>query len=92
MENTSDPQPFEQLPLARAEMPVALSGQYRVYSDAKNFKLVEALSAVAALGASGLSQAFKIEREALHKNTLIKPSFGQPPVPPVAEAAAIPAN
>lgn len=77
---------FEQLPLARAEMPVSLAGQYRVYSDHKTFKLVQAISAVGALEASGFLQAFKIEREDLYKHTLIKPNFAN--AAPAADSTA----
>ncbi len=66
---------FEQLPLARAEMPILVAGNYRVYSDARQFTRVQADSAVHALEASGLMSAVKIEREALHKNTLIPPHY-----------------
>jgi hypothetical protein len=93
METTST-EPFEQLPLARTELPMALEGQYRVYSDHKNFKLVQAISAVNALEASGLEQAFKIERESLSKSTLIKPNFSSDAVVPAevpVEATAAPA-
>ena len=78
---------FEQLPLARAELPDVLSGQYRVYSDHTNFKLVQAISAINALEMSGLSQAFKIVREALHKTTLIVPKKKEAgaDTPPAAE-------
>jgi hypothetical protein len=69
--------PFEQLPLARTSIPAALIGLYRIYTDNKNFKLVQADSAVTALETSGLLEAFKIEREAIHKNTLIAPNFAQ---------------
>lgn len=66
---------FEQLPLARAEMPAALSGQYRVYIDATNYKHVEACSAVEAIILSGLANVVKIERESLHKSRLIMPKY-----------------
>jgi hypothetical protein len=80
---------FEQLPLARANMPVSLVGQYRIYTDHKNFTMVEAESAVGALEASGLQKAFKIEREALHKVSLIAPKFNVAIA--AAEATAAPA-
>lgn len=85
MENTAA-ENFEQLPLAKAEIPVALEGQYRVYTDHKNFKLVQAISAVNAMEVSGLSQVFKIEREALYKNTLIKPNMAAAPATDAAAA------
>ncbi len=83
---TTTETPFEQLPLARTSAPASLVGQYRIYTDNKNFKLVQADSAVNALELSGLLQAFKIEREALHKNTLLTPNFTQE-APPVEGAA-----
>lgn len=80
---------FEQLPLARAEFPSMPAGQYRVYSDQKNFKLVQAISAVGALEASGWPKAFKIEREDMHKNALLTPNFGtQEPKEPLADSPA----
>ena len=78
--------PFEQLPLARTSIPAALIGLYRIYTDNKNFKLVQADSAVNALELSGLLQAFKIEREALHKNTLLTPNFASAAAPTVEGA------
>lgn len=80
---TSEATSFEQLPLARTTMQMSLAGQYRIYTDHKNFKLVQADSAVNALEQSGIARAFKIERETLYKNTLIAPNF------PQAEAPAI---
>ncbi|MDX2073243.1 MAG: hypothetical protein SFX19_02630 [Alphaproteobacteria bacterium] len=77
---------FEQLPLARTAAPASLVGQYRVYSDHKNFKRVEAESAVGALEMSGLESAVKIEREATYKHALIAPNFTQA-APPVEGAA-----
>lgn len=68
---------FEQLPLARTAGPGDLAGQYRVYSDYKNFKRVQADSAVNALEQSGMTAVFKIEREALHKINLLTPNFPQ---------------
>ena len=77
METTIPNGNFEQLPLARADVRLSLVGQYRIYTDGKNFKLVEADSAVHALEQSGLDKAFKIEREAWHKTALITPNFPQ---------------
>jgi len=87
MDNAT-PDNFEQLPLARTEMPAALAGQYRVYTDSKNFTRVEADSAVRALEASGYAKAFKIERETLHKISLLLPNFGAAAAP----AAELPAT
>lgn len=67
---------FEELPLARTASRPVLAGQYRIYSDEKNFTLVAASSAADALRASGVMQVYKIERESLTKCTLIKPDFG----------------
>lgn len=66
---------FEQLPLAKAPMPAMLAGQYRVYTDYKNFTRIEAESAVHALEMSGLQKAFKIERETMNKISLILPKL-----------------
>ncbi len=73
----SIPENFEQLPLARTGIALAQACQYRIYTDAKNFTRVEADSAVSALELSGLSNVIKIERESLHKNTLITPNLRQ---------------
>lgn len=78
---------FEQLPLARADFPTLPIGQYRVYTDQKNFKLVQAISAVEALETSGFTQAFKIEREAMHKTALLAPNFHAPSEVPAAPPA-----
>ena len=72
---TVAPEHFEQLPLARADMPAGTAGQYRVYSDSKNYKRIEAASAVSALELSGMANAFKIERESMYKASLILPNF-----------------
>ena len=80
---------FEQLPLAKSTIVVASAGHYRVYSDKKSFKLVEADSAVHALEASGLIQAFKIERQSLHGERLILPNFGAASVGGAAEQPTI---
>lgn len=69
---------FEELPLARANVQLSLVSQYRIYSDHKNFKLVQADSAVTALEQSGMKTVYKIEREALHKNTLLTPNYATP--------------
>lgn len=78
---------FEQLPLARAPMPPSLAGQYRIYTDYKNFTRIEAESAVHALEMSGLQKAFKIERESISKVSLILPKLASA-VGEVAAAAA----
>ena len=82
---------FEQLPLARADMPASTSGQYRVYSDAKNFKRVEAASAVEAMELAGMTSVYKIERESIYKASLIMPNFTAA-VAAVAAAVAGPAG
>lgn len=54
--------PFEDLQIKRKSLPDVLVG-YRVYRDAKNFIIVQAPTAAAALTQSGIANAFKIERE-----------------------------
>ncbi len=53
---------FEELLIPRRDMHDVGVSRYRVYSDYKNYKLVEASSALAALAASGITRAYKIER------------------------------
>lgn len=53
--------PFEPIKLPK-KATAAGKSTYRVYSDASNFKLVEAENAAAALKASGMAEARRIER------------------------------
>lgn len=57
---TAMKRPFEPIKLPRKNPSAKES--YRVYSDAANFKLVEAANAAEALKASGLTEARRIER------------------------------
>lgn len=55
-------QPFEELIIPRRDMFDVTGSYYRVYSDSKNYTLVEATSALDALRNNGISKAYKIER------------------------------
>ncbi|MDE3059743.1 MAG: hypothetical protein KGJ06_01880 [Pseudomonadota bacterium] len=88
---------FEQLPIPRRELAVS-GNRYRVYKDAKDFMLVEALNALEAFKSSGLPQAYRIERDGIYlQNVLdlktLAPLAAAPAdaAVPVAEAAAAPA-
>jgi hypothetical protein len=62
--------PFEPLIFPRKETSVT-AGRYRVYSDPKNFVLVEAKSALEAFESSANPKAYKIVREDLLSSNLI---------------------
>jgi|GEM_PF-1844079 len=55
-------QVFEELYIPRKQLHDAVTLRYRVYNDARNYKLVEAGSALEALTRSGITKAYKIER------------------------------
>ncbi len=61
MENNNT-EPFEELLIPRGELRNISSTSYRVYTDRKNYKLVEAACALEALTTSGVGAAYKIER------------------------------
>lgn len=56
---------IEPLPMPRHDVPLANAGNYRVYSDDRNFKLVHAASALEALKLSGLDSARKVLRDSI---------------------------
>ncbi len=59
---TNNTEPFEELFIPRRETQGDSATRYRVYTDAKNYKLVEAVSALDAITNSGVARAYKIER------------------------------
>ena len=85
--------PFQPINLPRRN-PSASKESYRVYSDAVNFKLVEAENAAAALKASGLTDARRIERYAPTLQTVLDSQIfsevAATPPPAAAAAAAAP--
>lgn len=89
---------FEKLPLPRKVQAQSSSGKYRVYSDATNFKQVDAASALEALQASGLKEAYRIERDSINNKVTIetlaeeKPAEAAKPAQTAAPAASAPAE
>lgn len=81
MEAESAAVSFEQLPLARPDMPPMPVGMYRVYKDKKIFSIVQAASALEALENSGFGHAIKIEREDMMSNNLLNPKFWESDAP-----------
>ncbi len=55
-------EPFEELIIPRRELQASAAMIYRVYSDYKNFELVEAASALEALSSSKNRNVYKIQR------------------------------
>jgi hypothetical protein len=55
-------EPFEELIIPRRDMQISTTTIYRVYSDHKNFQLVEAGSALEALSLMGNKNVYKIKR------------------------------
>ena len=62
---------FEGLSLPRKELPVASKSRYRVYKNSKDFVLIEAENAKAALHTSGLKDATRIERENIYLTNIL---------------------
>lgn len=99
----SSAQTFETLPLARREIPQPKDKHfYRIYKDAVEFTIVEAITALEALKVSGLSNVYKVLRETLDSHNVLTPDAsakmllggGETPPPAVAatETAAAPAT
>lgn len=65
------PEMFQSLSLPHKDLPEAAGSRYRVYSDAKNFVVVEADNAQDALAASGLAKAHRILRESLFRDNVL---------------------
>lgn len=80
--------------MPRKDIPQPASGSYRVYSNAKEFVVVNASSALEALQASGVQSAYKIERESIDYVHVLSPSAwsnsasAQVPVPNSVAAEA----
>lgn len=62
---------FQSLPLPRKDVPQTVC-KYRVYSNAQEFIVVDAATAIGALDASGYANAYKIVREDPMAYTLIE--------------------
>lgn len=87
------PDMFRNLTLPRKEASSFSSSRYRVYKTAKEFVVVEAENAKAALAASGLTQARRIERENIYLNNVLtlSPAAPQMDKPEKTQAAEAPA-
>ncbi len=60
MKNTTEP--FEELLIPRKDLHISAGMIYRVYSDKKNFELIEAVSALDAMAQSKIQNVYKVER------------------------------
>jgi hypothetical protein len=56
---------FEPIDFPRMELPHLIASRYRIYSDANNYTLVEAESALQAMESSGVTNIFRIQRESI---------------------------
>lgn len=83
-ENT---EPFEELFIPRKELQSSSAMLYRVYSDYKNFELVEAASALDALAISKKRNVYKIQRHdplgynVIHLNQVMQQMFPESDIP-----------
>mgnify|MGYP003392965386 CR=1 FL=1 len=72
-------EPFEELIIPRREMQISTATIYRIYSDYKNFQLVEAGSALEAIAMMGNKNVYKIKRHdplgdnVIHLNQAVRP-------------------
>ena len=62
MEPMEHNKPFEQLRIPRKDLQLTIT-RYRVYSDAREFVTVEARTALEAIEASGIKNAYKIMKD-----------------------------
>ena len=69
MKNTTES--FEELIIPRKDLHISDAMIYRVYSDKKNFELVEAVSALDAMSQSKIKNIYKIERHDPMANNVI---------------------
>lgn len=81
---------FESLKLPHRDVPPSSQVKYRVYSDAKNFVTVEAENAKTALNKSGITEAFRIERDTIMLKTILHQLPVAVPPPQAAPVAATP--
>lgn len=71
-------EPFEELIIPRKELHDSSAVVYRVYSNSRNFELVEAVSALDALAQSKIKNVYKVKRHdplgdnVIHLNQVIK--------------------
>lgn len=83
---------FESLSLPHKEVPHLVGTRYRVYSDSKNYTLVEAGSALEAIQASGMKNVHKVLRDTIMLNTLLDVATvtgsATPPMPQVSKSMA----
>ncbi|MEK6745992.1 MAG: hypothetical protein AABY33_03060 [Pseudomonadota bacterium] len=76
-------EPFEELIIPRRDMQISAATVYRIYSDYKNFQLVEAGSALEAIAMCGNQNVYKIKRHdplgdnVIHLNQAVLPIITQ---------------
>ena len=69
MKNTTES--FEELIIPRKDLHISDAMLYRVYSDRKNFELIEAVSALDAIGQSKIKDVYRVERHDPMANNVI---------------------
>ena len=69
MKNTTES--FEELIIPRKDLHISDEMIYRVYSDRKNFELIEAVSALDAMAQSKIKNVYKVERHDPMANNVI---------------------
>lgn len=87
-------EPFEELIIPRRDMQISAATVYRIYSDYKNFQLVEAGSALEAISMCGNQNVYKIKRHdplgdnVIHLNQAVRPIITQNQIITVDNAVA----
>jgi hypothetical protein len=91
-------EPFEELMIPRRDLPVSSAIIYRVYSDYKNFELVEASSALEAMENSKIKNVYKIKRHdpleenVIHMNRDVKNIIKDNVITPLPQAEISPVS
>ena len=78
---------FDMLPMPRKDLPPITLGRYRVYRNEKEYAVVECASALEALQAVGLTEAYKIERDLYSNINVLNIRMMHPPVASADKAA-----
>lgn len=84
----AQPTHFESLAIPRKGLESGAVTRYRIYEDETKFTVVEAVTALEAFEASGLKNAYKIERERLDANAVVGADAWPKEEKKPAEAAA----
>jgi hypothetical protein len=89
MTESASARSFEALSIPRQGLaPAVTNSSYRIYKDADNHVVIQAPSALEALQASGVTTAYKIQRETVSRSTVVAPNDWPKSVPVEAAPAA----